>query len=224
MTVTAADLGTQRGAARLERVRELQARVRQIEDTRTVETHDVLPALEPLFPAGGLRVGSAYAVNGSMTLAMALLAGASASGSWCGVVGVPAFGAEAAAAVGIELERTVLVPEPAEHWVAVTAALIDVLSVVVLRPPSRVTDGDVARLLARLRQRGATLIALGDWPRSEMRLSIDDSRWLGLGAGHGHLSARRVTVRADLRTGRHRETGLWLPDPDNRIRPVEEAG
>lgn len=224
MTLTAADddLGTQSVATRLERVRELRARVHQIEDTRAVETHDVLPALAPLFPAGGLRAGATYAVAGSAALATALLAGASASGGWCGVVGVPELGAEAAAATGIELERTVLVPEPAEHWVAVVAALIDVLSVVVLRPPGRVADGDVARLSARLRQHGTTLLALGDWPRAEARLSLATSRWLGLGDGYGHLSARQVTARADLRTGGHREARLWLPGPDSRIRAAAE--
>lgn len=219
MTVTA-DLGPQNGE-RLEQVRRLQARVRQIEDTRGVETHEVLTALAPLFPSGGLRAGAAYAVEGSTTLATALLAGASGGGAWCGVVGAPELGAESLAALGVDLERTVLVPDPAEHWVAVTAALVDVLSVVVLRVPGAMTDGDTARLQARLRRRGATLVVLGGWPRCEARLRVTDSRWYGLGSGHGHLRARRVRVRAEARAGRAREARLWLPDADNRIRSAD---
>lgn len=209
--------------SRLEQVRTLQARVRQIEDTRAVETHEVLPALEPLFAGRGLRAGAAYTVEGSTMLAMAMIAGASAAGSWCGVVGVPAFGAEAAAALGVTLERTVLVPDPGEHWIAVLTALIDVLPVVVVRPPDRVRDGDGARILARLRQHDATLVALDSWPRSEARLSIDDSSWLGLGAGYGHLCARRATVTAYSRTGRPRTARLWLPGFDNRVELIEGA-
>ena len=223
MTVTA-DLGPEHVEARLERVRRLQARVRQIEDSRGLETRDVLPALAPLFPAGGLRAGSAYVVEDSTTLATALLAGASRGGDWCGVVGAPELGAESLAALGADLERTVLVPDPAEHWVAVTAALVDVLAVVVLRTPAGMTAGDASRLQARLRRHGTTLVALGDWPRPEARLRIADSRWYGLGAGHGHLRARWVSVRAELRTGRGREAGMWLPDADNRVRSAETAG
>ncbi|WKK71268.1 hypothetical protein Q0F99_17650 [Rathayibacter oskolensis] len=71
-----------------------------------------------------------------MSLAMGLLAGPSAEGAWCGVVGVPEFGAEAAAGIGIDLERLVLEPSPAEHWLTVTAALVDVLTVI-LTPSAR---------------------------------------------------------------------------------------
>lgn len=220
MTV-ATDLAPPQVEARLERVRRLQARVHQLEDTRVGETRDVLPALAPLFPARGLRPGAAYAVEGSTTLATSLLVGASRSGDWCGVVGVPGLGAESLAALGADLERTVLVPDPAEHWVAVTAALVDVLSVVVLRTPAAMTAGDASRLQARLRRHGTTLVALGDWPRPEARLRIADGRWYGLGAGHGHLRARWVSVYAELRAGRGREAELWLPDADNRIRPAE---
>src|SRR5207245_1888998 len=61
----------------------------------------VLPALAPLLPEAGLRRGSTVAVTGSVTLAMALLAGPSAAGSWGAVVGLPSLGAEAAAALGV---------------------------------------------------------------------------------------------------------------------------
>ncbi|HLR83427.1 MAG TPA: hypothetical protein VK059_00680 [Nocardioidaceae bacterium] len=221
MSVTDLEAAPEDVAARLDRIRELQARVRGIEETRAVETHAVLPALARLFPSGGLRSGAAYSVKDSVALAMALMAGASASGSWCGVIGVPEFGAEAAAALGVSLDRTVLVPDPGEHWIAVTSALVDVLPVVVLQAPERVANGDVSRLAARLRRCGSTLVALGSWPRCEARLSVLESKWRGLGLGDGHLVTRQVTVEAALRTGRRRTARLWLSG--DRIESADPA-
>src|SRR3954452_18172826 len=74
----------------------------------------VRPPLDALFPDGGLRRGSVVAVEGSVWLALALAAGASASGSWCGVVGLPYLGGAAAAEAGIDLDRLALVPSPGE--------------------------------------------------------------------------------------------------------------
>ncbi len=206
-------------------VEKLQARIRQMQattlDTRLISTH---PAIAALLPGGGLKQGTTYAVDHSATLVMALLAGPSTAGSWCAVVGMPEFGAEAASRFGIDLERLVLVPHPGEHWLSVTAALADVLSVVVTRPPKRASDSNVSRLTARLRQRGSTLIVLGPWPQSEAMLSLSDSNWSGIGQGSGHLSARQVTVTVSSRAGgRPRSARLWMPDPDEKFCRVENG-
>jgi hypothetical protein len=205
-------------------VEELQARIRSMQattlDTRTIPTH---PAIARLLPGGGLKEGATYSVEQSATLVMALLAGPSAAGSWCGVIGMPEFGAEAASRFGIDLHRLVLVPHPGEQWLGVTAAIADVLGVVVTRPPRRASDSSVARLSARLRQRGATLIVIGPWPQSEAMLSLSDSRWSGIGQGNGHLGARQVTVTVSSRVGgRPRSARLWLPDPHEQFREVEQ--
>jgi hypothetical protein len=130
-----------------ETVRELQARIRSMQatklDTRLMPTH---PAIAKLLPGNGLQQGSTYSIDQSTTLLMALLAGPSAAGSWCGVVGVPEFGVEAAESFGIDLDRLVLVPRPGDQWLAVTAAVADVMSVVVTRPPKRASDTSLARL------------------------------------------------------------------------------
>ncbi|MCU1535052.1 MAG: hypothetical protein JWR53_1533 [Glaciihabitans sp.] len=183
-------------------VRELQDRIRSMQatklDSRLIPTH---PAIADLLPGGGLKQGATYSVEHSATLLMALLAGPSQAGSWCGVVGVPEFGVEAAEGFGIDLERLVLVPNPGDQWLAVTAAVADVMGVVVTRPPKRASDSSLARLTARLRQRGSVLLVLGPWPQSEAMLSLSESEWSGIGQGHGTLSARQVTVTVSTRLG-----------------------
>jgi hypothetical protein len=213
------------GASAADTVRTLQSRIRQMQasklDSRSIPTH---PAIAELLPGGALKQGAVYSVDRSATLLMALLAGPSAAGSWCGVVGVPEFGVEAAARFGIDLGRLVLVPDPGEQWLAVTAAIADVMGVVVTRPPRRADDGSIARLAARLRQRDATLIVLGTWPQSEAMLSLSESDWTGIGNGHGHLSARQVTVTVTSRThARPRSARLWLPDREAAFRSAGRA-
>ncbi|WP_198671975.1 hypothetical protein, partial [Desertihabitans aurantiacus] len=174
------------GSVRADRIAELQQRVHQMQGTALSQPVPTLPALQPLLT---LRTGASYAVD-SPALAMALMAGPSAAGWWSAVVGLPELGIEAAAALGVALERTVLVPDPGAAWLNVVATLAEVLPVVVTRPPAAVGQHDAARLTARLRQRGAVLIALGDWPRADARLRVVRSRWSGIGAGHGHLAGR----------------------------------
>jgi hypothetical protein len=202
------------------------ARVQQALDTagvdRELPTH---PAVSGLLAGASLRGGSVYSVRGSAALVMALMAGPSAEGAWCGVVGVPSFGAEAARGLGVDLERLVLVPDPGREWLSVVAALVDALTVVVVRPPGEVTPGEASRLAARLRTRGAMLIAYGSWPGSEARFEIESNTWTGLGDGEGLITARRATVavtgrRAAVRARRHE---LWLPGPDGAVRPAEPA-
>jgi hypothetical protein len=207
----------EKAQADLERIRELKSRISGMERTKlATRALPTLPAFLSLLPGGGLQAGSVYSVAGSMTLTMGLMVAASADGAWCGVVGVPEFGAEAAARFGIELGRLVLVREPGRAWLPVTAALADALTIVVARPAERVSETDAAKLGARLRQRGAVLISLlpagaPAWPGSEATLSVSESRWIGIGRGHGYPHERLLTVRSEVRAGRPRVAQLRLP-------------
>ena len=198
---------------------ELRARVDQMQGRPAAQPVATHPAFAGLLQ---LQTGSSYAVD-SASLAMALMAGPSADGAWCGVVGSAEFGLEAAAAAGVELRRTIRVPDPGEAWLEVTAALIDVLGVVVVAAPAEISGKDVSRISARLRQRGAVLISYGDWPRCDARVSLRDAEWVGLGRGHGHLQARRVTVEVRRGTGPARTGQLWLPDRAQVIRRVDDV-
>jgi hypothetical protein len=209
-------------------IRELQARIRRMQrnklDTRALPTN---PALADLLPGGALAAGSAYSVIDSSTLALSLLQGPSAAGAWCAVVGMPDLGVEAAAGLGIDLDRLVLVPHPGEQWLSVVSALVDVVSIMLVRPPVRdgrvrITDGSASKLASRLRQRETVLVSLGDWPGASARLALTDSSWAGLGAGFGHLTGRQVTVGSTAAAwqGRARSRRLWLPGPDQTVTAV----
>ena len=202
------------GAA-AERVSELQARIHGMQRDRFASGGRQLPgSLGRLLPEGALRTGVVYTIENSTSLVMAVLGAAAADGGWSAVVGVPDFGAEAATGFGIDLERLVLVPDPGDQWLAVTAALVDVLPLVVVHPQRPVGDTEAARLGARLRQTGCTLIVAGSWSQSEADLRVTGTRWDGLGSGHGYLSGRELTVSVTGRngSGRRRSERVRLPD------------
>jgi hypothetical protein len=183
-----------------------------MESTRLgIETSPAAAGFTRLLPGGALRPGAVYSVDGSVSLLLALLAGPSLAGSWCGIIGLPDLGPEAAESHGIDLARLVLVPAPGEHWLTVTAALADVLPVVAVRPTRRVSDTEASRLGARLRQRGCTLVIAGDWPQAEARFSVRTNSWTGLGDGHGHLTGRDALVAASGRSGHPRVARMPLP-------------
>ncbi len=174
--------------------------------------------LAQLLPDGGLKAGAAYSLATSGALLLALLAEPSREGHWCGVVGMPEFGAEAAGHAGIALDRLALVPDPADQWLATTAALVEALPVVAVRPSGRVGEGEAARLMSRLRDRGGVLLVHGPWPKAEAQLSVSAVRWAGVGDGHGHLTSREVTVTVgSRRTPVPRSVRLVLPTPDGGL-------
>jgi hypothetical protein len=198
----------------------------------------VLDELTGLLPRG-LQRGTTVAVGGCAptSLALALAAGASAAGSWSAVLGMPSLGLAAAAELGVDLDRLVLVgPVPAGQWSTVVATLAEAFDVVLTRPPGRagsVRPGDARRVAARLRERGSVLVQVG-WPSRTWPERTDlevDARpragapalgWEGIGEGHGHLQARAVTLEARGRRGadRPRRADVWLPGPDGRLTAV----
>ncbi|WP_152360705.1 hypothetical protein [Microlunatus speluncae] len=198
--------------ARGSRIRELQERVLRMQGSAATRA---LPVVAPLAPLFTPRTGGAYAVD-SPSLAMTLLAAPSQAGEWVAVIGAADFGLAAAAGFGVDLSRTIAVPEPGERWPDVVAALTEIVSVIMVRP-GRVTEHQAARLRTRLRQRDAMLISWGDWPRCDARLSIESSCWDGLGRGHGRITGRRAVVSV-RRSGRPSgRLSLWLPGPDQRV-------
>ncbi len=183
-------------------VRTLQQRITQMQPLR-LEEHALptSPGLHALLPGGALRKGASYSVQGSKQLALSMLTSASASGAWCGIIGYPTLGAEAAATLGIALERCILIPEPGTDEFGLCSALSEVLTVVLLCAASSPRQSDVGRISARLREHGAALIVTNEWPHAESSLRVTASRWRGLGEGHGVLEDQEITVRAQDRRG-----------------------
>jgi hypothetical protein len=203
-------------------VHELRARLERMQgrrlDAPVLPTH---PAFSSLLPGGGLRPGSAYALTRSASLLLALMARPSQDGAWCGVVGMPDLGAEAAERYGLDLDRLVFVPDPGPRWLAVTSTIAEVLPVVAVRPPARMNleaSAEVSRLAARLRDRGTVLLVQGGWPQAEAVIDVADPRWSGLGRGHGYLAGRELTVSVtSRRSPTARKARMLLPAADGSV-------
>ncbi len=198
-------------------VRTLQQRITQMQPLRLDERAlPTPPELRKLMPNGALRTGTSTTVQGSLQLTLALIAAASASGAWCGAIGVPELGIEAAAGLGLALERFVLVPDPGSHALSIAGTLSEVLTAVVLRPSGPMLAGDMSRLSAKLRDRGTALIVLGPWSGAESHLRVTSSRWTGLGEGHGLLDTHELTVQSSDRRGSLRHTVRFT---EGRLQP-----
>lgn len=208
---------------------------------------EVLPPLAELLPQGGLPRGSVVSLQpddgsaGLTSLLFTLLAGPSRP--WSALVGFGDLGLAAAAELGVDLNRTVLVPEPGVDVLQILSVLIDGVDLIAVSLP-RGPIGTPARqrvLTARLRQRGAVLLAVGPWPGADLTLTVSTVAWRGLGAGHGRLRDRELLVRLGGRRlgGAVPEARILLegsrwdnrvvvqaarPDADEVFLPVADAG
>ncbi len=208
----------------------------------------VLPGIEPLLVAGephgagvaaGLRRGSVVGVaghDGATTLALALAAGPTRSGSWAAFVGLPELGWAAAEELGLDLGRVVVVRPSDQARATVVAALVDAFDVVVVGFDGAPSATEARRLTARARERGSVLVVVGGrtggvgrprraWPTAtEIELTVVESTWKGLDDGAGHLRQRRALVEVGGRRGmqRAKRVELLLPGPSGQVAVVEE--
>lgn len=190
-------------------------------------TVPVMSAFAGLVPTGGVPQGATVEVGGraATSLSLALVSRASQEGSWVVAVGLTGLGLAAAAGLGVDLERLVLVdPPPPSSWATVVATLVEAFDVVLARPDRPVRLSDARRLQARARERNGLLVLSGAGPRAwpvaaDVVLRAVDTQWSGIGSGHGHLQCRQVTVEAGGRRGatRPRRATLWLPGPDGAV-------
>ena len=204
-------------------------RARPVALART-RTLPVPGPLTGLLAEGGLRRGSTVALEGgpgATALGLALGAAASAAGSWLGFVGLPSLGLEAAAELGVVLERVVVVDTPPpgpgdpssarSRWPTVVATLLEAVDLVYVAVPGRVAGGDARRLVARARERGSVLVRLPAddgrgghgppaWPvPADVRFTVAGAEWIGPGGG------RRRSPRGPPGRGRGRGPGCGQP-------------
>lgn len=163
----------------------------------TAASGRVLPVraeLAELLPWQGLRCGSTVSVRGSTSLLLALLASATAAGSWAAVVGSSGLGVLAASELGVSVHRLALVPRAGADLGAVVAALLEGVDLVAVRPESGIRPELARRLSARARHHKTVLLPMGEWPAADVTLRCLGGHWTGVDAGHGYLSSRSVTV------------------------------
>jgi hypothetical protein len=190
-------------------------------------TLPVAAPLAPLLPDGALVRGRVLSCAGpaAASLALGLAVEAASAGAWLAVVDVPWLGVEAAAELGVPLERLVRV-EPGERagtggaWADLMAAVLDGFELIVTRVPRRLGAGVLRRVQTRVQHRGAVVVLIGSpgaWS-PDITMQASAPVWEGVEQGAGHLRGRRVTVEASgRRVPRPRRAELWLPAPGGAI-------
>jgi hypothetical protein len=190
----------------------------------------VLGPLEELLPHRGIPRGSVVEVrgaSGASSVMLALVAGASRSGSWVAFVGVPELGWQAAQEQGVELSRVLCVPHAAQHWPMVVGALLDGADVVVCGAGVVPTSAQMQNLRARARERGAVLLGLdrrtsgphrtdarrarpGCWASADLTIEVRTMTWRGTDAGSGMLQSREIELVVGGRGGFSRPRSLRI--------------
>lgn len=194
-------------------------------------TFPVVDELSGLFAERGIRRGSTIGVagNGAISLAVALSVGVSRSGGWVVAVGLPSVGSLAASDLGAELSRWAFIDRPGNQAGDVVHALAASVDLVLVGPGIKLHTGHGRRIVARMRERGTSVIAVGNPrlfdSRADVSLRIKQATWTGIGSGHGRLISRRVEIEA---TGRGanaslRRQLLWLPDGKGRLSIIDQS-
>ena len=155
--------------------------------------------LAEVLPHGGVPRGSVLrlsstAPGGSGTTSLLLTLLAAPLGVWSAVVGLPGLGVLAAAELGVDLDRLGLIPDPGPDVLQVLSVLADGVDVIATAAPTKVPPARARVLTGRLRQQGAVLLVVGQWPGADLALTVTDVRWSGIGQGHGRLRDREIDV------------------------------
>ena len=182
--------------ARQQQLRALKQKISRLEspqiDQPTLPSH---PTVQGLFAGGGMRRGASYELHGGYSLLWSLLAGPSRHGHWSALVGLGHLGFQAAADLGVDIDRLIVVKNPGAHWFQIASSLADAVSVVVVSPPGPLPAvSQRERLHARLRERGSTLLVNGQWPGHDGRLVVEQCRWEGVDRGAGVLHTQHLTI------------------------------
>ncbi len=181
--------------------------------------------LAEILPRGGLPCGgvvSLHGASGATSLLFTLLA--APTKAWSALVGMPDAGLLAAAELGVDLDRLVLIPDPGPDVLQVLSVLADGVDIIAVAPPVgsggwAATPARLRVLGARLRQSGAVLLVAGRWPGADLVLDSRIVGWTGLGRGHGRLRDRELVVEVSGRgiSGRRRSAAIYLQSSRSRV-------
>lgn len=160
--------------------------------------------LAPVFARGGLPRGEILSVTGTLALSFACAAAARATREqhWCAAVDTPELAVAGLADLGIDLEHFVHIGTPPQDWQRVVSILLETFDLLIVAPPAAPSPQQRQRLAAKVRERRASLIALGPLPGSTERCEVSAADWSGLRCGTGRLQTCTARVRHP-RTGEH---------------------
>jgi len=188
-------------------------------------TLPVVNELAGLFRGAGLQQGSTIEVEGAaaVSLAVALTVGVTGSNRWVVAVGLPELGSSAAAGLGVQFQRWAFVDRPKDQAGEVLYALTGAVDLILVGPEVRIRAKHGRKIAARMRERGTSIITVGDASRCNLqpslRVRVNRTEWIGLQRGHGRLDSRKVEIELVDRNGdsNHRRQLLWLPDSQGHL-------
>lgn len=146
---------------------------------------------------GGIARGDVTSICDSQSLLVAFVAAAArpATGPlWVAMIGAPEVGMAAAAEAGMDLGRSVLIPDPGPGAASVAAAAVDGFDVVVIGTNAHLSEATRRSLLHRVRHRQIVLLATQSWPGSALTVRTTGRQWQGVGRGEGLLQQQHLDV------------------------------
>lgn len=147
---------------------------------------------------GGLPRAAVTAATDCPAALVELLAATTGAGGCAAVVGYPSLALAAVAAAGGDLDRMIVVPDPAPHATAVLGTLVEGLDLVLYRPPKPVAPTAARPVDARLRRSRCALAVCGGprvWPGSRLHLDWRVEGVTGLGHGSGRIRGVELSGR-----------------------------
>jgi len=173
------------------RLAELRTGVRsQVE--ASVRTPPPSSRLVDVLPGRAVPRGAVTVVTGSAGL-LTWIVGETQHDEWVAVVGWPDLGAVWMQDAGIDLQRTLLVPEVQGRGAEIVAALLDGFEQVVVGPRVALNAAGRRQLLARARQRESALITPLAWEGASIRMTAA-ATWSGPARGDYWLRRARYDV------------------------------
>ena len=145
---------------------------------------------------GGLPRGAVTAMANCPTALVDMLATVTSQGGCAAVVGYPTLALAAVDASGGDLERLVIVPDPAPHAGAVLGTLVEGLDMVLYAPEGNIAPTFARPVEARLRKSACALVvAGGTWPGARVTVDVMVSGVHGLGRGSGRVRGVELSGR-----------------------------
>jgi len=184
------------------------------------EGHRVLPALEGLFPPSGMERALVYECQGhaAMSIACALIGPITHDHGWVGCVGARTINLQAAADLGVALQRIVLLDcgssVSTEQYTQMLGTLVEGCEAVVVNA-AQCTAAGGRSVVSRAKRNGTSMFLVGKHRFSvDVVISTHVTDWVFT----DRLHSRLLTVSLhDQRTHRKASVQVSLPDASGAV-------